>query len=322
MNEERLFAHKLRNNIQTAALIGSMGVLCAYLAWFIGGPLFAWGAAAAVVMLYLANPAVSPRLVMSLYRGRAVAHTEAPRLYAILRELGRRAGLQRLPVLYYVPTRLMNAFTAGTRDDAAIAVSDGLLRRMELRELAGVLAHEVSHIANGDTRVMAFADLITRITGLLSLAGQFLLVVSLPLWLLTDVDIPWIPILLLLLAPTVSALVQLALSRSREYEADRSAVELSGDPDGLASALEKLEHSQRSPWEGLVLPGRRIPDPSLLRTHPPTEERVRRLMQLGDRERLPSPVLDWSPPPSRDPFGFLRDRLPLPPRWHVTGLWY
>jgi heat shock protein HtpX len=322
MNEERLLAHKLRNNLQTVALVGSLGALCVYLAWFIGGPLFAWGAAIGVLLLYLANPAVSPRLVMALYRGRPVAWEEAPRLYAILRELGRRAGLERLPVIYYVPTRLMNAFTAGTRSEAAIAVSDGLLRRMDLRELAGILAHEVSHIANGDTRVMALADLVTRITGLLSLMGQFLLVVSLPLWLLTDVEIPWIPMLVLLFAPTVSALVQLALSRSREYEADRSAVELSGDPAGLASALEKLEYYQRGAWERFVLPGQRIPDPSLLRTHPPTEERVRRLLELGARERLPRPVSDWAPPPSRHPFGFLGDRLPVPPRWHVSGLWY
>jgi heat shock protein HtpX len=321
MNEERLRAHKLRNNLQTVALVGTLGGLCAYLAWFIGGPLFAWGAAAGVLVLYLANPAVSPPLLMSLYRARPVAPAEAPRLHAILLELGRRAGLERPPSLYYVPTRLMNAFTAGTRSEAAVAVSDGLLRRLDLRELAGVLAHEVSHIANGDTRVMALADLVTRITGLLSLIGQFLLLVSLPLWLFTDVDIPWFPLLALLFAPTVSALVQLALSRSREYEADRSAVELSGDAQGLASALQKLERSQSGLWERLALPGQRIPDPSLLRTHPPTDERVRRLLELSTREPLPRPVSDWSPPP-RDPLAFLEDRLPLPPRWHVSGLWY
>jgi heat shock protein HtpX len=169
---------------------------------------------------------------------------------------------------------------------------------------------------------MAFADLVTRITGLLSLVGQFMLVVSLPLWLLTDVNIPWIPILVLMLAPSLSALVQLALSRNREYEADRCAVELSGDPAGLASALEKLEYYQRGAWEQLVMPGRRIPDPSLLRTHPPTEERVRRLMELGARERLSPPVLDWSASQPRDPFAFLARPLPRSPRWHLSGLWY
>ena len=323
MNEERLYEHKLRNNLQTAALVGLLGALCAYLAWFIGGGGVAWVAIGIVSALFFANPAASPRLVMSLYRGRPVTYAQAPRLYAVLRELSRRAGLERLPELYYVPTRVMNAFTAGSRSDAAIAVSDGLLRRMELRELAGVLAHEVSHIANGDTRVMAFADLVSRITGLLSLAGQFLLLVSLPFWLLSDVEVPWLAILVLLFAPTASALVQLALSRNREFEADRSAAELSGDPEGLASALEKLAYYQATPWERIFMPGRRVPDPSLLRTHPPTAERVRRLMELRARESLQGPVADprlLAAP--RDPFGFLADSLPLRPRWHINGLWY
>lgn len=322
MNRERLLAHKLRNQLQTALLILSLGLLCAYLAWVIGGALFAWGAAAGVLVLYLGNPVASPQLVMSLYRGRPVRHADAPRLHALLGELSRRAGLERLPRLYYVPTRLMNAFTAGTPSDAAIAVSDGLLRHMNMRELAGVLAHEVSHIANGDTRVMAFADLVTRITGLLSLAGQLLLLVSLPLWLLTDVDVPWFPILVLLAAPTLSAIVQLALSRSREFEADRNAVELSGDPPGLASALERLDLHQRSGWARLFMPRPRIPEPSLLRSHPPTEERVRRLLELTGRGRRPGFPADRRLSAPRDPLGFLGEGIPAPPRWHGFGLWY
>jgi heat shock protein HtpX len=318
MNAERLIFHKLRNGLQTAGLVAVLALLCAYLAWFLGGMDFVWGALTGVAVLYLGNPAASPRLVMSLYRGRPLAYEEAPRLYAVLRELSRRAGLEGMPVLYYVPTRLLNAFTAGGRRDAAIAVSDGLVRRMTLRELAGVLAHEVSHIANGDTRVMAFADLVSRVTGLLSLAGQVLLVVSLPLWVLTDVDIPWLPILVLLLAPAISALVQLALSRSREYEADRSAAELSGDPEGLASALEKMEQDQRGPWERLLLPGRRIPEPSLLRTHPPTDERVRRLLDLSGREPRYQPMSGYFTAHPLDRLGLLPER----PRWHIGGLWY
>ncbi|MEA3276481.1 MAG: zinc metalloprotease HtpX [Pseudomonadota bacterium] len=322
MNDERLLAHKLRNDLQTALLVGMLALLCTYLAWFIGGAMLAWGALIAVAVLFLLNPAASPRLVMSLYRGRPVGLDEAPRLYAIVRELSRRAGLERLPILYYMPTRMLNAFTSGGRSDAAIAVSDGLLRRLELRELAGVLAHEISHVANGDTRVMAFADLVSRLTGLLSLLGQVLLLVSLPLWLLGGMDIPWVPIAVLLFAPTLSALTQLALSRSREYEADRSAAELCGDPEGLASALEKLEYFQGSLWEQLVMPGYRIPAPSLLRTHPPTAERVRRLMELKTRERLPRPVPGLSLLGSVAPPEFLGDRQPGGPRWHISGLWY
>jgi heat shock protein HtpX len=178
-----------------------------------------------------------------------------------------------------------------------------------------VLAHEVSHIANGDNRVMGFADLVSRITGMLSLAGQLLLLVGLPLWLLTGVDMPWGPILVLLFAPTLSALVQLALSRSREYEADRSAAELAGDPRGLASALEKLERYQGGLWERLVMPGRKLPEPSLLRTHPPVEERVRRLMDLAAHEHL-TPLVAEEPP------RYAARGIPLAPRRHFSGLWY
>jgi heat shock protein HtpX len=322
MSPERLFAHKLRNDLQTFALIALLALLCAYLAWFVGGPVVAWGAIAAVATLYFANPAASPRLVMSLYQGRAISPAAAPRLYRILSELSRRAGLERPPALYYLPTRLMNAFTAGGREDAVIAVSDGLLRRMDLRELTGVLAHEVSHLANGDTRAMAFADLVSRITSVLSLVGQLLLLASLPLWLFSAADIPWLPILVLMLAPTLSALVQLALSRSREYEADRSAAALSGDPEGLVSALRKMDYYQAGLWERVVLPGRRLPDPSLLRTHPPTVDRVRRLLELREREGLPRAVAPLLSGPRPDPYDVLAGRVPSRPRWHIGGLWY
>jgi len=180
----------------------------------------------------------------------------------------------------------------------------------------------VSHIANGDTRVMGFADLVSRITGTLSLMGQLLFLVSLPLWVLTDTPVPWIPILVLVFAPTLSALVQLALSRSREYEADRSAAELSGDPHGLASALLKLERDQGGLWERLMMPGPRIPEPSLLRTHPPIEERVRRLQELAAEESLEPVLRAFGGPASDDLLAFLGGRRLGAPRRHLSGLWY
>jgi heat shock protein HtpX len=277
-----------------------------------------------VVVLYLTNPAASPRLVALLYPGRVLHPSEAPRHYAVLGELARRAGLPRMPRLYYIPSAVMNAFATGGRDDALIAVSDGLLRRLDLRELTGVLAHETGHIANGDLRVMAFADLVSRIAGVFSLAGQILLFLSLPALLLGAVDVPWLAILILLAAPTLSALVQLALSRNREYEADRSAAELTGDPAGLAAALDKLERVQGRFWEQILMPGRRVPAPSLLRTHPETGERIARLMDLVPR-RLPA----VAGPLGGDGSGLFealldgRVRPPTrPPRRHLIGLWY
>lgn len=315
MNRQRLRSHKLRNDLQQAGLLAVLALLLGYLAWVVGGAPFAWGTLMGVALLYWINPVASPRLMLGLYGARPLSSREAPRLYAILRELAARAGLPHLPRLYYLPTRVMNAFATGRREDASIVLSDGLLRRLELRELAGVLAHEVSHVANGDIQVMSFADTVSRITGLLGLLGQILLVASIPLLVLGLETPPLGALLVLLAGPTLSALVQLALSRNREYEADRSAAELSGDPAGLASALEKLERYQGRFWEQLMLPGRGLPDPSLLRTHPSTEERVARLLDLvpaGSR-------LVLGREPGRQGPGYLS---PGAPRWHIGGLWY
>jgi heat shock protein HtpX len=108
-----------------------------------------------------------------------------------------------------------------------------------------------------------------------------LVLVNLPLVLMGGHALPWPPLILLLVAPSISTLFQLALSRTREFDADLDGAELTGDPAGLASALQKLERYQGGLLESVMLPGRKIPDPSLLRTHPKTEERVRRLLSLS-----------------------------------------
>jgi heat shock protein HtpX len=124
--------------------------------------------------------------------------------------------------------------------------------------------------------------------------------------------VPWSVVLLLVFSPTLMALLQLALSRAREFDADLGAVRLTGDPEALISALRKLERRTGRFWEEILLPGRRIPEPSLLRTHPPTEARIARLRELTapQREALPwGEVLLSRPEPAR-------------PRFHRTGLFY
>ncbi len=169
----------------------------------------------------------------------------------------------------------------GSRADPAIAVTEGLIRSLDARELAGVLAHETSHIANNDMRIMALADTVTRMTHLLSMLGVLLAVLSLPLALFgLGFVSPW-ALLLLVAAPAVSALMQMALSRTREYLADLEAARLTGDPVGLASALGRLERQTMAPWRLLIGGGYGAgSDASLLRTHPATVERIRRLGEL------------------------------------------
>ncbi|MDN2565961.1 zinc metalloprotease HtpX [Aquibium sp. A9E412] len=273
--------HRAINRVHTWLLAGGSLLLLAVTAWAFAGPV---GVAAALLVggfTMWGVGHVSPRIVLNMYKARPVAPTAFPDGVALVAELARRAELPRPPTLYVVPSRMLNAFAVGRREDAALAVTDAMVRALTWRELAGVLAHEISHIAHEDVRVMAFADMVSRYTSIMSTVGILSLFLNLGGYAAGyGAQIPWLAVVVLMAAPTVGALLQLALSRTREYDADLGAVMLTGDPDGLAAALRKLDRAQRRSWETVFLPGGRAPDPSLLRTHPPTEERVRRLMAL------------------------------------------
>lgn len=317
MEQTRLLQHQLRNSVQSILLIIALGGLCAWLAWFIGGLPFAFLTAGFILLAYQFNPAASPAMVVHLFRGQALSPAQAPELYRVLVPLSENAGLPRPPILFYLPSNVMNAFTTGTPDNAAIGLSDGLLRRLDLREIAGVLGHEIMHIANQDTRMMAFADLTSRITSLFSMLGQALLIINLPLLLFSEAVLPWGPILLLLASPSLSALAQLALSRNREYDADLGSARLTGDPLALASALHKMESPRQGILGQILFPGPRIPDPSLLRTHPPTEERIKRLVEYARQTPTNEPIVYAAPV-----LPHLIARHPLRARWHRNGMWY
>lgn len=158
-------------------------------------------------------------LTLRLYGARPLHPNEAPDLWAVLRELAARAGLPAVPVPHYVPSGVVNAFATGTKHHAAIALTDGLLRSLTLRELTGVLGHEIAHIANEDLRVMGLADSISRLTHLLALLGQIMLLFSLPALLWGTVAIQWPALLLLAVSPQLALLAQLGLSRVREFDA-------------------------------------------------------------------------------------------------------
>ena len=271
-----------------------------------------WLALAAAGFTLLLEPAAASGLTLRLYGARPLHPDEAPDLWAVLRELAARAGLPTVPVPHYVPSGVVNAFATGSKHHAAIALTDGLLRSLTPRELTGVLGHEIAHIANEDLRVMGLADSISRLTHLLALLGQLAIVLSLPTLLLGVTEVNWPALLLLAVAPQLALLAQLGLSRVREFDADRLAAELTGDPHGLASALAKIERVSRS-WRAWLLPGWGNPEPSWLRTHPATAERIERLLELA-------------PPPAMPPFPSARfdpevTVSPRPPRWRTGGLW-
>lgn len=312
--------HAWLNGLQSLSLLALMGGFLALLGWLL------WGGDGMLVLLLagavgvMFNPTFSPRWVMSLYGASRIAPESAPTLAVAVARLAERAHLPAHPVLYYVPSRMLNAFAVGNPRQSAIAVTDGLLRQLDLRELVGVLAHEMSHIRNNDLWVMGLADMFSRTTSILSLMGQLLLLLNIPLLLVGTATINLWVILLLILAPTLSAIAQLALARTREYDADLNAAWLTGDPEGLARALLKIEQMQGGWLERIFLPGRRVPDPSLLRSHPKTSDRVERLISLrrageatermGLTEAESTDRLHAGHPVSR------------PPRWHVTGLWH
>ena len=304
--------HRWLNRLQTALLVLTLLGIAAVAGSLLLGDGGLWLALAAAGFTLLLEPAAASGLTLRLYGARPLYPDEAPDLWAVLRELAARAGLPAVPVPHYVPSGVVNAFATGSKHHAAIALTDGLLRSLTPRELTGVLGHEIAHIANEDLRVMGLADSISRLTHLLALLGQLAIVLSLPALLLGVAEVNWPALLLLAVAPQLALLAQLGLSRVREFDADRLAAELTGDPHGLASALAKIERVSRS-WRAWLLPGWGNPEPSWLRTHPATAERIERLLELA-------------PPPAMPPFPSARfvpevTVSPRPPRWRSGGLW-
>ena len=308
-------SHRLLNLVQTMLILGGMAAI----AWVVLGSIFGPEVTVLLIALSLAGLALAQSLsrefLLRGYRARPLGPREWPEGVAVLHELARRAGLPRPPELWYVPSQVPNAFAMGPPEESAVCVSDALLRLLTPRELAAVLAHEVAHIANRDLWLMGLADAMSRAVSVASWLGQFLLIINLPLMAAGAATFPWGALLLLVFSPTIMALLQLSLSRRREYDADLGAVELTGDPEALASALTKLERLAGRFWEEIFLPGRRIPEPSLLRTHPPTEVRVARLRALAPRRKMPA----LSPPRAAPPAGL---QIPPPPGFRRSGYWF
>jgi heat shock protein HtpX len=230
----------------------------------------------------------SDRIVLRAYRAQPVTPEEAPGLHAIVQRLALKAAIP-MPRLYVIPDPALNAFATGRNPShAAVAVTEGLLRALDDEEIEGVLAHELSHVLNRDTLTSTVA---ATLAGAISwLAHPFLFTGRRD----QRDGSPLAALLVMLLAPLAALLIRLAVSRSREYEADATGARVVGHPEGLARALRKLQTaSQQVPMRSadpatahlfIVNPFSGAALGSLFSTHPPLEERIARL--LGARSRF------------------------------------
>ena len=275
----------MKNTFKTFVLLAGLGgllIIIGQLVWGGKGAIIGAALGLAIVGFSYWN---SDKLAIRAARAQPVTEQEMPEYYAIVRELTQQAGMP-MPKLYVTPDQQPNAFATGRNPEhAAVAVTQGILRILDWNELRGVLAHEISHVGNRDILIgsvaAAIATGITLIANFLQFSAFF--------GGRDDDDANPIALLALaILAPLAAGLLQMAISRSREFEADRSGARLVGDGEPLARALQKLEVGARqipmdidpahaSAFIVNPLAGRKISFGNLWRTHPPTEDRVARL---------------------------------------------
>jgi heat shock protein HtpX len=275
-----------RNTLKTAALLGGIGGLLVLVGSALGG------AGGALIGLLLGLVIVgasywfSDKLAVRAAGAHEVSEHEAPQLHAMVRELARTAGLP-MPRVYVSPAPQPNAFATGRNPHhAAVAVTEGLLTQCPPDELRAVLAHEMAHIRNRDVLIGSVAAAIA--TGISFVANMALWAGMFGGGDDEDGPNPAVALLMALLAPVAAAILQMALSRSREFEADRVGAEFLGDPEPLARALTRIDAiaartplditpAQASAYIVNPLTGRRVSFAKLFLTHPPVEERVARL---------------------------------------------
>jgi heat shock protein HtpX len=286
------------NGLKTALLLGLLTALILTVGyWLGGGP----GLIVATALSLAMNGAAyfwSDRIALRTMAAQPVTERQAPQLYAMVRELATAAG-QPMPRLYISPIAQPNAFATGRNPaHAAVCVTEGILRLLTPRELHAVLGHELSHVYNRDILISSVAA---------ALAGIITSVANLALFLpigssdYEEAPNPLAALLMLILGPVAAGLIQLAISRNREYEADADGAHLSGDPLALASALGKIDHAARAMPLAANAPHASqahlmIANPlagdglaALFRTHPPTADRIRRLRQIaGHTGRQPA----------------------------------
>ncbi|HQR50109.1 MAG TPA: zinc metalloprotease HtpX [Methylophilaceae bacterium] len=278
-----MFGNWLKTSILMAGIVVLFGMVGAALG----------GAGGMLIALLLAGAMniyaywFSDTAVLKMYNAQEVDETSAPRFYGMIRELSQNGGLP-MPKIYIIDEAQPNAFATGRNPEhAAVAATTGIMNLLSERELRGVMAHELAHVRHRDTLISTIS---ATIAGAISSIAQFGMLFS-----GGDRERgahPAVAILIMILAPVAAMLIQMAISRSREFEADRGGAEISGDPRALAAALEKIHnYAHQIPMQTAELHPETaqmmIINPlsahgiqSLFSTHPRTEERVARLLEL------------------------------------------
>ncbi len=210
---------------------------------------------------------------------RKINDDDSPELHRILAELSTRARLAENPTLLLLRGMQMNAATIMNQNGASIILTSGLVQTLSAQELRGVLAHEIGHIKQHDLTLFYFIEILRRITSFIARFGWIMILFFFPFLYVSGIRLTLGSLLLLISLPFFSLLIQLALLRTREFSADLNAVELTGDPEGLASALQKIDYQQKR-LLSYFIPLPQNNDSSIFKTHPATEERVKRLLEL------------------------------------------
>ncbi len=229
----------------------------------------------------------SDKLVLKMYKAKEVSKAEAPELYEMVRRLSRKADLP-MPRVYIINQPQPNAFATGRDPEhAAVAVTTGILRLLDVEELEGVIAHELAHVKHRDILIGTVAATIAGAVSYLATMAQWAMIFG---GRDDDDGNPFVAIVMMIVAPVAAMLIQMAISRSREYAADAGGARIAGNPSGLADALSKLgTASKQIPMQAepatahmfIVNPlsGKKMA--GLFSTHPPMEERIARLKSMN-----------------------------------------
>jgi heat shock protein HtpX len=277
------------NGFKTAALLGLLTALILFVGWTLGG---STGLFIAVILSLIMNGVsyfFSDKIALHSMGARPVSEAEAPWLYQMVRELSTQAG-QPMPRLYISPTSQPNAFATGRNpQNAAVCVTQGITQILDQRELRGVIGHELSHVYNRDILISSVAGALGGMITMLANLAWFI-----PIGRNDDEEGGILGALfMLILGPIAAGLIQMAISRSREYQADASGAKLTNDPLALASALRKIDRGTQLrplPADGqlttsahlmIANPFRAQGVANLFSTHPPMAQRIERLEKMA-----------------------------------------